>query len=607
MATKTAKDSSGGAITFSRGASATAEGVSNAAKQGIINNVQTSGGKAVKGSTRAGKDVSGQSIAIDPNETANVLKEAADFNATPNPFQPAPVGPGNVGVTPYQSQGFTQKDLNDPTLYNDRGEAVDKPTYLAQGGKADFSNVQKAYQAATTSGVAAPQTGGEARSLMGQYMPPETANLGVAEQQLAQDPDYQALLQTKKEFADVANQRQSLTQEYSALAKKLGINELNTELMNMKNIIEGTEEDIRNEVTKAGGFATESQVQAMTFARNKQQIKNYNNLLETKQMAMEQLNTMVNLAAQDRQFAMQAISQKLQIETQIMEYKDKMKQNAVAGFERIVSRMGYDGLAQMTNGDPYYTSMIEKTMGLGTGGLAKLSAIDAQNKDKAEQERQLDIQLKQAQIGSANRANRPQPKAPNTQIVDDGGKKILVTYDDNGNIIKESPIGGGGTTSPQQLAVNQSNINQISQLTKQTDSSNAVGTSALSRLNLANMFTGSKSNFIAGVEQIRGQLTLDALSNAKARGATFGALSEGELGLLQSSASKIGSWAVVKDNKVVGYKTTASEFNKELDKINNFAKYDYVLKGGDPASVGIQVMPDGSLVTKNSDGTFTKF
>ena len=47
-------------------------------------------------------------------------------------------------------------------------------------------------------------------------------------------------------------------------------------------------------------------------------------------------------------------------------------------------------------------------------------------------------------------------------------------------------------------------------------------------------------------------------------------------------------------------------FKKELDKINNFAKLDYILKGGDPSDVGAKIMPDGTIWSSNSDGTFTK-
>lgn len=313
--------------------------------------------------------------------------------------------PSAVEAQPYQSKEFTQNDPNDPTLTNDRGEKVDFSTYTAQGGKADFSNVRKAWQQAAASGQPAPQDAAAGRAMAQGLMPPQGPNSALIDQTLAEDPGMAELLASRAEFVDQMNQRTSLTDDYAKLTKQMGIPALNTELMNMKNIIDGTEEDIRNEVTKAGGFATESQVQALTFARNKGLVKNYNNLLETKQMAMEQLNMMVNLRAQDRQFAMQSIQTKLQLDTQIVEYRDKMRQNAVAGYERIVSRSGYDGLAEMTNGDPYYTAMVERTLGLGTGGLSKLAAQDASSRQAAQAQQDFENSLKVEQLNLSKRSN----------------------------------------------------------------------------------------------------------------------------------------------------------------------------------------------------------
>lgn len=134
---------------------------------------------------------------------------------------------------PQAGNTFYKPSPDSQQVYNSAGQALSYDQYIAQGGKADFSNVR--------SGL------------------PDTAGI---EQQLAGDPLYNQLLQTYQQFNDVAFQRKSLTEEYSAMSKKLGIDELNTELMNMKNVIEGTEDDLRAEVTKAGGFATESQIMA---------------------------------------------------------------------------------------------------------------------------------------------------------------------------------------------------------------------------------------------------------------------------------------------------------------------------------------------------------
>jgi hypothetical protein len=85
-------------------------------------------------------------------------------------------------------------------------------------------------------------------------------------------------------------------------------------------------------------------------------------------------------------------------------------------------------------------------------------------------------------------------------------------------------------------------------------------------------------------------------------------LSEGELRLLANSATKLGSWAITdSDGKVIGYKTSESSFKKELDSINNFAKIDYIKKGGSPLDLDkTTVTSDGKIWSLNSDGSLTQ-
>jgi hypothetical protein len=233
------------------------------------------------------------------------------------------------------------------------------------------------------------------------------------------------------------------------------------------------------------------------------------------------------------------------------------------------------------------------------------------------QQQQFDNSLKLGQLGlQQDQLNLDAAKAGAT-MNPDGSFNIVQTpegftlgenqtrYDGNGN-----PIAGAGVnaqqSNPQEQAQTKANIDLISGLLGRENFANAVAPSAIGRWNIANMFTGEKSNVISTVEQLTSQLTLDSLVRAKAQGATFGALSEGELRTLAASATKIGTWAIKKDGNVVGYKTTEPEFRKELDKINNFAKLDYVLKGGNPQDVGAVQMPDGTIWTSNSDGSKTQ-
>lgn len=97
--------------------------------------------------------------------------------------------------------------------------------------------------------------------------------------------------------------------------------------------------------------------------------------------------------------------------------------------------------------------------------------------------------------------------------------------------------------------------------------SNAVGTIKLGRF--APFQWGQKADFIASVEQLVSDLSLESLIDAKSRGATFGALSDSEMRILASAATKIGTWRQRdKDGNVTGYKASESAFKNELDNIS---------------------------------------
>lgn len=162
-------------------------------------------------------------------------------------------------------------------------------------------------------------------------------------------------------------------------------------------------------------------------------------------------------------------------------------------------------------------------------------------------------------------------------------------------------------TGELQLAQAEDAINTTTNLLNDSYLTTAVGPNAAARISLSSGFTGGKQNFVAGIEQLRSNLNLQSLIDAKARGATFGALSDQELKVLSNSATRIGSWAVKdKDGNVTEYNVSEKEFKKELDKINNFAKLDYILKGGSPDSVNVKIINGKELWTENSDGTFTR-
>lgn len=288
------------------------------------------------------------------------------------------------------------------------------------------SNYQIGLAAANASGVPAPTTMGQAQSQMSQFMPTQEQASPVDDIFAPEtgDPFLTELMSTWQDYMNPETQRESLTQEYTKLLKKSGIQGLDTELLNMKNVIEGTEDDIRTEVMKAGGFATDSQVLALTGARNKQLIKNYNTLLETRNSKEQYIDKMMSLSAQDRQEANQRSDRMMDMGFKIMEYRDKMKNNATDAYNRVVQNVGYDGLLKMTNGDKHAMSVIERTLGMPIGGLSQLAAQAQESRQYDMQEKALDRSYKQAQIDNIY-SQIGERNEQGTVMVDPYGKVVV--------------------------------------------------------------------------------------------------------------------------------------------------------------------------------------
>lgn len=122
-----------------------------------------------------------------------------------------------------------------------------------------------------------------------------------------------------------------------------------------------------------------------------------------------------------------------------------------------------------------------------------------------------------------------------------------------------------------------SNINQM--LSNEAGIRGSAGPTRLQRGGILTVVPRVKFN--ADIQQLISQTTLDNLINAKAKGATFGALSEGELKLLSASGSRLATWAITdKSGNIKGFKASEKQVKDELNKIKSYAERDYELTTG---------------------------
>jgi len=184
--------------------------------------------------------------------------------------------------------------------------------------------------------------------------------------------------------------------------------------------------DIRNEVTAAGGFATDSQVLGLASARNKTLIQNYNNLLATKTDAETQVNTMMGLEEKDQSNALSSITNKLNIDQQLSSYADKFIANAKEGFTTIISSVGISGLYNsLVNSDKTGNNLAYAAQVLGMTPDEMKGAAAQDYKTRTAQENltksQTDIAKTEAETAALNLKTAQNSGQPNPAFANQPG------------------------------------------------------------------------------------------------------------------------------------------------------------------------------------------
>ncbi len=217
---------------------------------------------------------------------------------------------------------------------------------------------------------------------------PQKEDTSIVDQMVAEAT--QPITDMFQDYFSPENQRKSLFETAKPFMKEIG--KLDEEIIDAKTVIEGTEDDIRNEIQQAGGFGTDSQVQALALSRNKVLLKNYNNLVSMRESKANSLDTMMNLAEKDRAYADSQFDKMLNYQTQMVNYRDKFIQNARDQYNKYDPATLYATLAN----EPRQLAFAEQIMGMGPGGLQRLASAPLSR------DAQLDLDLKKAQLRNIN-------------------------------------------------------------------------------------------------------------------------------------------------------------------------------------------------------------
>lgn len=296
--------------------------------------------------------------------TADGLKAyQTDFSKSTKPQLPA--GQNNTPMVGSPALQTTQNNpLQNPVT----------PTSASQTGEP----FKQAFTQLSQGNTAAPQIPSEGRAAVSQatnqYQPPAQAYQPTQQFMQYGDPIMNTFVN-----AAMAYQQDVIDTGYTAKAMQAGfanqMQGMDLEAANLQNIMLGTRDDIRAEINKAGGFATESQVEGLVTTRNRDLLKQYNNLELRKQTMQNQLQLQVGIAQADHQYAVD----KFDNLTKTASLYKGIYDNATNQVDKLVQNVGYSGMAAAYNYDPRTLAMVEQHLNMPTGTLSdprSLASLD---------------------------------------------------------------------------------------------------------------------------------------------------------------------------------------------------------------------------------------
>jgi len=346
-----------------------------------------------------------QTVQADPNQSTAVnTGSGVTNNATvlPTPTPPATANSTNPQtVTQPQSQQpqpqAAPQPLTTQPTQQQQPQGLQMPTnganlsYNPITGNQTVNGSQ--YQTASQQAVADLQ---KAFTSVKDQTPPQTAGQGAAVVQNAvnnvsasntSDPAYtkaSAAIASNPTISNaIAQVQQYLTptfnsQQLQDQLTKIGADQnilagLNTQEMNLERIMNGTADDIRNEVKAANGFATESQVLALAGARNKTLILQDNLIQNQIKTATQALTNDQNLLNEEKSIAQEQFAQNSTIYNAAQQLYTQQVKAVTDTYNNIIQAVGYQGLYNALVNSGEDPAVAEKALGMQPGQLQGLA------------------------------------------------------------------------------------------------------------------------------------------------------------------------------------------------------------------------------------------
>ncbi len=276
------------------------------------------------------------------------------------------------------------------------------PIYGGPGTLSDPNVFKQGLAATQASGTPAPQDAGAGRTAASQAVADASANqpnpTTPAVQNFYDPSTNKSMADQVKQLMEIVSPQSvtdNLSQELSKITgEKNDLAAEKLQLMNVQTVMAGTQQDIRDEVTKANGFATDSQVLALTTSRNATLLKQATFLQNQMTMLQDTISNDTSLYASDKADAQSQATQRMGIMQYIQTNQNNIASAARQSIDTAVKTPG--GLTAYLN-SPQDMANAEHTMGWAPGTIATMAKEAAKTQS-------LDNQVKQANINQSNAA-----------------------------------------------------------------------------------------------------------------------------------------------------------------------------------------------------------
>lgn len=186
----------------------------------------------------------------------------------------------------------------------------------------------------------------------------------------SQNPIVAQLYQMTQNIVSPQKTQESFTQEYAQLSTQAGIPQLQNQLLNYQTMMNGTTDDVRAEITAAGGFATESQVNAISATRNNVLMKQATQLEGQLSNQQQYVSNIMQYSQADQTQVNTQVNEQTGLLETMASLQQTMNSNAVANYQKTLTTLGGDYGAFASTVPNSMKPTVENLMGLAPGTLS---------------------------------------------------------------------------------------------------------------------------------------------------------------------------------------------------------------------------------------------